>query len=111
MAVSRLPPHADSGRARYRAIVYFIFIFGRFFPETTLLSREDNHETTTSETPNRFPHDSVYFRLFPSVSVRFRLFPSNASRKLRGTPQRSLSKPEWQSRCMAVLPAQPGARE
>ena len=27
-AVFRFPPHATSGRARYRAIVYFIFIFG-----------------------------------------------------------------------------------
>ena len=62
----------------------------------TLLSREDGHETTTSEAPNRIPCDSVCFRLFPPVSVCFRLFPLNASRKLRGTPQRSL--PKW-DRC------------
>ena len=43
------------------------------------------------------PCVSACFCLFLSVSICFRLFLSNTCRKLRGTPQRALSKPEWRS--------------
>ena len=51
-------------------------------------------------------------RQINSVFFFFRLFALNASRKLRGIPQRSLSiVGAAQSRCIVVFPARPGVRD
>ena len=69
--VSHLPPHAQRvhGERGYSAIVDFL---GVTLPETTLLNRQDGHETTTSEAPNPIrviPYVSACFRLSPLVSA------------------------------------------
>ena len=79
-AVSRLPPHADSGRARYRAIVLFVFL-GDFSMKRPFLAERTATKPLRVKRQTEFrviPCVSACFRLFPSVSVCFRLtLPGN----------------------------------
>ena len=83
-AVSRLPPHAASGRARCRAIVYLFFLGGggvEFSLKRLFLAERTATKPLRMKRQIEFraiPRVSVCFRLFPSVSVYFRLmFPGN----------------------------------
>ena len=94
MAAFRLPPHADSGRAWYRAIVDFILHLGDYSVKRLFLAER------TAAKPLRVKRQiefrvcvcvcvcvcvfSVCFHLFPSVSVSLHLFPHEVSCRERG---------------------------
>ena len=85
-------------RSTEQSFILF-FLLGEFSLKRLLLAERTATKPLRVKRQIEFraiPFVSVCFRLFPPVSVCFRLFPLNTSRKLRGTPQRSL--PRWE-RC------------
>ena len=80
--VSRLPPHLHSGRARYRAIICFVF-FGPVFLEPIFLANGKATKPLRVKRQITFrviARVSVWFRPFPSDSVAFRLTLSGMTR-------------------------------